>query len=631
MVIPFLAFFSLFLLIGNLDKGVSWRLAFLRTAVLWGSYAIISAEILSLPNWITPIGLSLVWLLALSLIVGIFSWWIKRGGALRWPKWQFPSDWLVRLLSLCILVIVLITGLLAWVAPPQAVDSLHYHMSRVAHWAQNKSLRHFATGIEVQNSRSPGAQIIILHFYVLSGGDRLANFVQWFSMVGSLIGVSLLVRQLGGNTLAEILSVTFTASLPMGIAQASSTMTDYVVAFWVVCIASESLRLYKDATRKRTLVFLSLATGLVLVSKPTSVPYLIPFAIFTAAVLFKHYGLVKSISRALTTLGLILVLNAGYLTRNYYTYDSFFNPQEFSLHKNEVMSLKGLISNLLRNAGLQAGTPWPKINKEIYRAITAVHVKMELDLNDPRTTAHGYFAVGRPNTFETSAGNPAHALMALIIFVLLIIRFRFFGKGTLIYGLVVVSTFTSFSFMFKWQIWGSRYLLPFFVLIAPLTAHVLVKSVSQNVVKFMGIALILLSWPWLVGIYSRPLIDEVDMHPVGSVLSESRENLLFANIQKYEETYITIVDKINEAQCAQIGLMISGASMEYPLWVLLDSPRDDLTLEWIVAGTPSAQYERSDFIPCAVICQNCPEDWKEVRGLPSVYEVSGFQLFLHRE
>lgn len=42
------------------------------------------------------------------------------------------------------------------------------------------------------------------------------------------------------------------------------------------------------------------------------------------------------------------------------------------------------------------------------------------------------------------------------------------------------------------------------------------------------------------------------MHLVDSVLSESRENLLFANAQKYMETYKSVVDKINEAQCAQI-------------------------------------------------------------------------------
>lgn len=628
MIIPFLVFGFLFLLIGNLDKGSSWRLAFLRTAVLWGSYAIITAEVLSLLSWITSSGLSLVWLLAMCLLVGILIWWLKRGGKIRWPTCQLPSDWLSRILVIGVVVIILVTGLIAWLAPPQAVDSLHYHMSRVAHWAQEKSLRHFATGIEIQNSRSPGAQIFILHFYALSSGDRLANFVQWFSMIGSLIGITLIVRQLGGNTLAEILSVVFSASLPMGIAQASSTMTDYVVAFWVVCIATESLRLLTNFIQERSLIYLGLAIGLVVVSKPTSLPYLIPFVIIVGIVLIQRCGLFQSMSRALIILGLVLVLNAGYLTRNYRTYSSFVNPQELSVHRNEIMNLKGLLSNLLRNAGLQAGTPWPKINQELYRAITAVHVKMGLDLNDPRTTAHGYFAIDRPNRFETSAGNPAHALIAFVLFIVLIIRFRYFGKEPLIYGLVVVSTFILFSFMFKWQIWGSRYHLPFFVLLAPLTAHVLEQSVHQNVAKLIGIVLILICWPWLVGINQRPLIREISEYPVGSVLDESRDDLLFVNVQKYKDPYLNVVGMIQEKQCSQIGLMISGASMEYPLWVLLGAPRNDLWIEWIEKGTPSAKWSRTDFTPCAVICESCPEDWEVIRGLPIVFDRFGFQLFL---
>lgn len=627
MIIPFLVFASLFLLIGNLDKGASWRLAFLRTAVLWGSYAIISAEILSLPSWITPNGLSMAWLLALSLICIIFIWWLKLGGIIRWPKWQLPSDWLGRFLIIGVLVIVITTGLLAWFAPPQAVDSLHYHMSRVAHWAQAGSLRHYATGIEVQNSRSPGAQVFILHYYVLSSGDRLANFVQWFAMIGSLIGVSLLARQLGGNTIAEILSVAFTASLPMGIAQASSTMTDYVVAFWVVCVASESLQLYKGETRKGTLVFLGLAAGLAVATKPIALPYLLPFGVFIAFLLLRKRGIKTFIIWGVIAIVLVSILNVGHLVRNYLTYDDFFNPQEFNVHRNEELNLQGLLSNLLRNAGLQAGTPWPTLNKEIYRAITAVHVKIGLDLNDPRTTAHGYFNVGRPNTYETSAGNPAHALLSLIAFGLLLGRHRAVGKLALIYGIIVVSGFMLFCFIFKWQIWGSRYHLPFFVLMAPVTAYMLTKLNPTTLIKLLGLLLIILSWPWLVGIYSRPIISRAGFHPVGSVINESREDLYFANVEGYKEPYLKIVGQIQDIRCSQVGLMISGASMEYPLWVLLDAPREDLQIEWIVAGTPSAQYQPADFMPCAVICQRCPEEWEDVRGLPLAFEIEGFRLF----
>lgn len=80
----------------------------------------------------------------------------------------------------------------------------------------------------------PWAEFAIIHFYVLSGGDRLSNGVQWISMLGNLTGVSLIAKQLGGTKESQLLAALIAASLPMGILQASSTQTDYVVTLWLV-------------------------------------------------------------------------------------------------------------------------------------------------------------------------------------------------------------------------------------------------------------------------------------------------------------------------------------------------------------------------------------------------------------
>jgi hypothetical protein len=64
------------------------------------------------------------------------------------------------------------------------------------------------------------------------------------------------------------------------------------------------------------------------------------------------------------------------------------------------------------------------------------------------------------------------------------------------------------------------------------------------------------------------------------------------------------------------------------LWLLLGAPDRRLTVEWIVAGAPSARYARSDFQPCAVICEGCRAEWTLLRDLPRVYHVFGFSLYL---
>ncbi|GAI89103.1 unnamed protein product, partial [marine sediment metagenome] len=52
-------------------------------------------------------------------------------------------------------------------------------MARVAHWAQQGSVAHYASGVKNQILMSPGAEFAVLHLYVLGSGDQLVNFVGW--------------------------------------------------------------------------------------------------------------------------------------------------------------------------------------------------------------------------------------------------------------------------------------------------------------------------------------------------------------------------------------------------------------------------------------------------------------------
>ena len=128
------------------------------------------------------------------------------------------------------------TFLTALIYPPNTPDSMSYHMPRVMHWIQNQNVDFYPTSTTRQLYVSPFSEYVILHLQLIVNGDRLANLVQWFSMFGSLIGVSLIARELGGNTKSQIFSALFCATIPMGILQSTSTQTDYVVSFWIVIL-----------------------------------------------------------------------------------------------------------------------------------------------------------------------------------------------------------------------------------------------------------------------------------------------------------------------------------------------------------------------------------------------------------
>ena len=219
-LLPLLSFIVILIYLGQVRPTWGWRLSFLRSAVFLGAYGILSLEALSLLDAVTQTALVLTWSLPLMLFsLGLGILW-SRDHRLRIPEFTFPEGGLERLLIIGVVLILAITALVAWVTPPQTWDSLNYHMSRVAHWAQNQSVKPFATGIEIQNSIPPGAELGMLHLYVLDGGDRYVNFIEWFAMLGSLVGVSLMAKRFGAKRNGQIISVVFAVTIPMGIVQA---------------------------------------------------------------------------------------------------------------------------------------------------------------------------------------------------------------------------------------------------------------------------------------------------------------------------------------------------------------------------------------------------------------------------
>jgi hypothetical protein len=325
---------------------------------------------------------------------------------------------------------------------------------------------------------------------------------------------------------------------------------------------------------------------------------------------------------------IVIMMNAGHLTRNAMVYGHPIGPSsKVALHANEIYEPRVFLSNLLRNAALHAGTPWSRVNDWLFLSIYKVHAKIGLDIQDPRTTQVGWFTVGKPNTAETTSGNPIHALLILVFFGLSIGAPKVRGTTAMVYALTVAATFLIYCLLFKWQVFGSRLHLPFFVLFAPAIGFGLRQLFPLNAGRLIAVILLIASWPWLLSIQSRPLIPNEQSYII-SVVSMEREELYFALGQHLIEPYTSMTDIIHETGCQKVGLMLSGSGAEYPLWVLLGAPDPDLEMEWIVSGTPSETYRQDDFQPCALICEKCPQEWEQFSGLPLTYQSGTFRLYI---
>jgi len=170
-----------------------------------------------------------------------------------------------------------IIGLIAFLSPPNNWDSMTYHMSRVMHWIQNRGIEFYPTNILRQLHSNPFAEFVILHFQILSGGEYFANAVQWLSMIGCLIGVSLIAKEFGLTLYGQIVSVIFCVTLPMGILQASSTQNDYVASFHVICFLFFSIKIFKGKHDRLLIYAIGSSLGLAILTKATAYLFIFPF------------------------------------------------------------------------------------------------------------------------------------------------------------------------------------------------------------------------------------------------------------------------------------------------------------------------------------------------------------------
>ncbi|WP_442933882.1 hypothetical protein, partial [Micromonospora sp. CPCC 206171] len=172
-----------------------------------------------------------------------------------------------RLLAGTVGGLVLVELLVALLAEPNNFDSQTYHLPKVEHWVAQGSLDFWPTAIHRQVTIPPGAEYLLLHLRLLTGGDALHNLVQWAAALGCLVVATRVVAQLGGGRRAQLLTAFLLATTPMVALQATSTQTDLVAAAWAGCAGTLAL----DGLRRRadvgSLLALGAATGLTALTK----------------------------------------------------------------------------------------------------------------------------------------------------------------------------------------------------------------------------------------------------------------------------------------------------------------------------------------------------------------------------
>jgi hypothetical protein len=616
------------------ESGTDWRGSFLIASLLWGVLVVVITEGLSLLNAITRPWVTGAWLVALFIIIwlglrrGIFQKLVTRFRLQRLP---FTSLEWSAIIGMGLILVIL--AVIAWIAPPNTSDSLLYHMARIAHWVQQSNLGHFPTAYLTQLWASPFAEMSILNLQILWGSDQPANMIQLFSLIGAVLGVSAISKLLGANRKGQFLSAAFTISIPMGILQATSTQTDFVTAFWLICLVYFVILSKRKSVTALERNCIGLSTGLGMLTKGTFYPLALPILLWYFLPSLNAWGIRRSLREGISFAAIILLINIGFWGRNIASFDGPLGPRDAIDSHTELSFHPGnWLSNILHHVAQNYASPWEDFNDGIASSINAIDTLIGVE--------EGEFKLVWAWNQEDFAGNPLHiSSLILLILVYVLFRRKINSSGLKEYLWIFFASFLLFAIVIHSSRFSTRLQLPILVLGAPAFGVILSRLELERLNSVLLIGLLSISFPWVLFNSSRPIIamrqgPEPWAIPctfgctrTGSIFFRSREDLIFANWPELQEPITNIAENVVSSGCQRVGLRLDSHDMEYLFWWSLGAPSKFLRVESISTFPELETFLDPSFNPCALICTTCGYR-TEAFGLELSYNRQLLSLFL---
>lgn len=587
----------------------------MRVSVLFGAVAAIVTEALSPFHLLRRAPLAVMWLVIASAAAAYLYHYPSK---LSKPAFRLFETTIAIMAA----VIAALAGLTAVLSPPNSADAMAYHLPRVIYWAQSGSVAFFPTPYFNQIMLAPLDEYLMLHTYLLTGGDHLVNLIAWAAFVGCVAGVSAISGAFGLGARGQAMAALACATLPNAILQASGAKNDMLLAFWLVCGVYFAAR--RDAA------FTGLAVGLALATKATGYLFL-PVLLGPLA---HAPNLVHAPNRkrmaAWIAAGILLINMPQYL-RNWSLSGSplgFDSAQGDGVFRwrNESFGWKATLSNALRHTSEQLGARSPRWNQSVYDAAIAIHRALKIDPEDPGTTWPGArFAPPVNSNHEANANNRWHLLLIVAAAILAGVtrdrRFALYVAGLLL-------AFLLFCAYLKWQPFLARLELPLFVLAMPLAACLL---------PFLRVAVLQFAVCLFLFSAARPAVLENWTRPLKgphSLFVTARNDNYFSDMVQWNNrlSYLESVERTNASRCQTVGIDISENQLEYPFQALLRQRNPEVRFVHTGVRNASARYAPSPGPqPCAVLCPDCIGNQTKIglyQSVGSPLEIGRFLLFI---
>jgi hypothetical protein len=475
-----------------------------------------------------------------------------RRGALRWPRLRrprHPAAWAL------VATLAVLPAISATLYAPNTWDSMTYHLARVAHWLQHRTVAAYPTSIVRQVSSPPGAEYLILVLQAVTGTDRLDAFVQLGAWLALVAGAPRLARRLGAPARLAPWAAVLAGSAPMALLQASSTQNDLVAAAMALALVEAALPFVHARRRWRRTDLLVAASAVAagLLVKPTSLVAAAPFALWGALGLartLRDRGVARALLGGLGagaavvagTLGLALALGARTPDRGLY---------------GAYMYLDGLeagdrLANVVR--GVARHLPLPDV---LEAAVSPGGNR--ISCFDDETRCLDW----RVRPHEDFAGNPAQAALAVVLLGLAAARFGRLPTRARATAACVLAGWIGFHLLFRDNAWISRLQLPLFALGSLLVVAVparAARAAAGLVPIAVAAALCVAGGRDALRNQIRPPLDpNAAAHGLDA-------GYYYSSTEPYlREKHQAVLDAMRDLRCARLGLVLSEDRYDYPL------------------------------------------------------------------
>jgi hypothetical protein len=584
------------------------RLAAVRAAVVVGAAATVSVEVLSAVGLLTRAGVCAVWLVGfVAATVGAVVRH-RRGAASRqgstWTR-PGPVEWLM-IMGLAALAAG--TFVVALAAEPNNWDSQAYHLPKVEQWAATRSVELYPASYYLQAAMAPGAEYLLLHLRLLTGGDHLYNLVQWGGGLLGAVAASRAAAQLGAGRFGQLATAFTVMTAPMVVLEATSTQNDLLTAAWCGCVATLVIDAAWGRLRRVDLLLLGATAGLAVLTKSTGMA--------AAGLLMTMWFVVRAwrvrSARAATwlagaTLGIaaiVLAINGPFLARMIVTYGHPLGPpvvREIALARHDPPAVAVNAARLLQTATM---VPDDTVNALTARAVKRFATLLGQDVNDPATTRDLPFPLTRyMGPDEDFASFPLQAV-AVGVGLVYCLGWRRRNPPVLAYALTCLAVAVGFAATLRWQPFGNRLLMPGLVVAAPLVGLAVdalarrFRAHAPRLVVTAGLVLALVA-AGAGGVYAVLFGTPRALYGPNSVLTVGPMETRFQRTPAYLPDYEWAAAIVRAAGARRVGLVQGGTWFEYPWWVLLRD-RQIVQLVSDIPGHPAPPPTSVDVIVCGV-------------------------------